>query len=240
MTGILLYKLLLVVLFGMAIGLISSIPVGAVQVEVIKKSINGHLKPALAVAAGSASSDLLYGLFTLFGIGDFLLRRNFQIAVYSLGIVVLSFILYRTIKDRHPILNKDVPKKYRKRYSFLTGFSIAVTNPGMIVWWIIGYKLFLDMAIFPVVTAPIKMLFIISGAVGLGGYLALVAALIHRLKRSVSDRFLFRANIFLICLLIVLIGYFIYQMICLIFNIHPATVTPPLKVLNSILPNHVV
>lgn len=235
MTGIFLYKLLLVVLFGILIGLISSIPVGAVQVEVIKKSIHGHLKPALAVAAGSATSDLLYGIFTLFGIGHFLFRRDFQIFVYSLGIIVLSIVLYRTIKDRHPVLNKDVHKRYRKRYSFLTGFSIAVTNPGMIVWWIIGYKLFLDLNIFPVVTAPIKMLFIISGAAGLGGYFAIIAAILHRLKHSVSNTFLFRANIFLICLLAGLIGYFAYQMICLIFNIHPATVAP-LKVFNSILP----
>ena len=65
MEGIFLYKIILTILFGMLLGLVSSIPVGAVQLEVIKKTINGHIKPAIAIACGSATSDFIYGILTL-------------------------------------------------------------------------------------------------------------------------------------------------------------------------------
>jgi threonine/homoserine/homoserine lactone efflux protein len=70
-----LLKLALTVLFGLALGAISSIPVGAVQLVVIKKALNHQIKPAIAVACGSMTSDFIYGALTLFGFGSFLHNR---------------------------------------------------------------------------------------------------------------------------------------------------------------------
>jgi threonine/homoserine/homoserine lactone efflux protein len=77
-------KLAATVVFGVILGFLSSIPVGAVQLEVIKRTINGQKKPAIATALGSATSDLIYGLLALFGLGDFLLHKDFQLLIYSL------------------------------------------------------------------------------------------------------------------------------------------------------------
>ena len=213
-------KIVLTVIYGMVLGLISSIPVGAVQLEVIKKSINGHIKPAIATAAGSASSDLLYGFLTLFGFGSFLMHKDCQIAIYSLGIVILSFLLYKSIRERHYMEYKESRVEYRKRLSFLTGFSIAISNPGMIIWWIVGFKLYLDLGIFEHVTAGIKTIFIISGCMGLGGYLVLIASILHRVQKGLSEKFLYRANTVLIFLLFILIGYFSVKLVCMILNVH--------------------
>jgi threonine/homoserine/homoserine lactone efflux protein len=213
-------KLLITVLFGMILGLVSSIPVGAVQLQVIKKSINGHFRSAIATALGSATSDLIYGILTLFGLGGFLLQMQFQVAIYSLGIVVLAILVYRTIRERRYILNNGERPKQKGRYSYLSGITIAITNPGMIIWWLIGYKLYLDLNLFPYVEMGIKTLFIISGCFGLGGYLIFIASLLHRVKESFQERFIYKANIFLSILLVMLIVYFTFKLIAIIFNIN--------------------
>ncbi len=213
-------KLAVTVLFGVFLGFMSSIPVGAVQLEVIKKTINGHKKPAIATACGSATSDLIYGMLALFGFGNYLLHKDFQIVIYSLGVAVLSYLVYKTYRERDYMLHTEKRIKYGKRLSFLTGFTIAVTNPGMIIWWFVGFRLFADLNLFPEITLPIRALFVFSGAFGLCLYLTLLAIILHRYQESFSERFLYKANIFLTVILIVLILYFIAKLVSLCANVH--------------------
>ncbi len=119
MNWVIYSKFVVLIGFSMFLGFLSAIPVGAVQVDVAKKAINGHLLPALAVAAGSVTSDFIYGTMTLFGIGHFLVLKQSQIVIYSLGILVLSFLLYRSYQEyRHVCHPEDSPLVYKKRFSF--------------------------------------------------------------------------------------------------------------------------
>ena len=196
-------------------------PVGAVQLEVAKKAINGHLIPAIAVAMGSVASDFIYGMLTLFGLGGFLFHKEFKIGTYIVGIIVLSFLFFRSIKEhRYGVIQDDNPLVYKKRISFLTGFTIAITNPGMVIWWIVGFKIFIDFGIFIEITHLIKFIFIISGCSGLMGYLLFIANILNKMQQSVSDRFLHRMNIFLMILLTIIIIYFIIKVVSIIFNYH--------------------
>jgi len=219
MDYILYIKLIVVVIFGLFLGFLSAIPVGAVQLEVAKKALNGHLKPAIAIAMGSATSDMIYGLLTLFGLGHFLSNKKFQIIVYVLGIIVLAFIFSRSFKEyTQKITKHETHLVFKKKISFLTGFTIAITNPGMVIWWIVGYRLFIDLSLFPEVNTPIKMLFVLSGCSGLSGYLVFIAHALDRMKKSVSDNFLHRMNLVLMILLTVLIVYFIAKLTSVAFN----------------------
>lgn len=219
MDFIFLFKIVGTIIFALILGMLSSIPVGAIQLEVIKKSIHGHVKPAIATAIGSATSDFIYGILTLLGFGTFLFHQDFQILLYALGVAVISFLIYRTIKERQYMLHTEQQKKYKKRLSFLTGLSIAATNPGMIIWWVIGYKLYIDFKIIQNPSIYIKSLFIISSCIGLGGYLIILAITLHKVKDSFSEKFLYRTNNILIILLSILTLYFIVKLICLISNI---------------------
>lgn len=211
----------LLIFIGLIMGFLSSMPVGAVQLEVAKKAINGHLTPAIAVAIGSASSDFIYGLLTLFGLGGFIFHREFKIGTYIVGIIVLSFLFYRSFKEhRYGVIQDDHPLVYKKRISFLTGFTIAITNPGMVIWWIVGFKIFIDFSIFTEITPVIKFIFILSGCCGLVGYLIFIATILNRMQQSVSDRFIHRMNIVLMFLLAIIIIYFIIKIISIIFNYH--------------------
>jgi len=213
-------KILATILFGTALGFLTSIPVGAVQLEVIKKTINGHKKPAIATAMGSTLSDLLYGILALFGFGNFLLHKDFQIFIYSLGIAVLSYMAYKSYREREYMLHKENRIRYGKKLSFLTGFTIAITNPGMIIWWLVGFKIFADLNMFDPMTPAIKALFVFSGAFGLALYLTLVAVLLHKFQKSFSEKFLYKANTVLMVILAFLITYFTVKLASLILNIN--------------------
>jgi len=216
----------MLILYGIFIGFISSIPVGAVQLEVIKKAIGGHLKPAISVAMGSVTSDFIYGVLVLFGLAPFLQQKNFQIIVYSLGVIVLSFLLYRSYREHRHIPPAHAPHiTYRKRTSFLTGFTIAITNPGMIVWWIVGYRLLLDLGLFDEMTIVIRSIFLLSCCLGLGGYLSFVALLLNRVQESLSDKLLDRMNIIIMVLLTFVIVYFFLKLVTILFNVDIAFIS---------------
>jgi formate-dependent nitrite reductase membrane component NrfD len=85
----------------------------------------------------------------------------------------------------------------------------------MIIWWLVGFRLFADLNLFPVISAPVRALFIFSGAFGLCLYLTLVAVILHRFKKSFSEKFLYRTNIILMCILILLIIYFVAKLVSL-------------------------
>lgn len=212
-------KLTATAAFGIFLGAVSTIPVGAVQLQVIKRSLRGHMKSALLTAAGSVTSDLIYGILTLFGFGYFLIKKEVQIGIYIFGIVVLSILLVKMYLERHDLTHQEPHViEYHGRISFLEGFTLAISNPGMVVWWIIGYRFYLDLNLFADITTGIKILFIAAACIGLGGYLLVISLIVNRVKKSFPDRFLFRANMFIITVLSFLVLYFIVKLLCLIFN----------------------
>ncbi len=212
-------KYLVLIAFSLFLGFLSAIPVGAVQLEVAKKAINGYLTHALAVAFGSATSDFIYGVLTLFGLGNFLLHKESQIFIYIVGIAVLCYLLYKTFKEyRHEYDPSENPLVYKKRISFLTGFSIAITNPGIIIWWIIGFKLLADLELFAVINPAVKMMFIASSCAGLGGYLICIALVLHRMHKTFPDKYIDRMNIVVMILFVILIAYFSLKLFSIIFN----------------------
>lgn len=219
-------KILFTLLFGIFLGAVSTIPVGAVQLQVIKRSMGGHLRAAILTAAGSVTSDMIYGILTLFGFGYFLAKKGVQIGIYVFGIIVLSYLLVKMYRERHDMLHKEPHViTYRGRVSFLEGFTLAISNPGMVVWWVIGYRFYLDLNLFSPVTAGIKVLFIAAACIGLGGYLMVISLIINRVKKSFSGRFLYRANMFIIVVLVFVVIYFIIKFLCLIFGWNPAIVS---------------
>ena len=202
------------VLFGLAVGLLSAIPIGAVQVQVVKTALRGHRGTAVALALGSGASDLVYGLLTVLGLGPILTSTRFQIVFYLLGVAVLLVILYRSVREhRDPSGGNHAPGKHDHRDGFITGFTMAVTNPSIVLFWIVGYGVVSGLGLFPETTLSVRLAYVISGSIGLAGYLVGLAFAVHRIHHALSDRVLRRMNLALIYILVALIGYFIWKVI---------------------------
>jgi len=208
-------KELLVPLIALVLGFLTAIPIGATQIEIAKRSLGHQYKAALMVVAGSVTSDLLYGFLALYGIAPFLQQKIVLAMFYALGAVLLLVLAFMTIKEaRHPkTADFNTGILGRKRLSFVTGFLLAITNPMMVFWWLMGMHFLLDLKIVTHATNHITLLFLIFGGIGIAGYLTLLAHVFTKLNRIVSERTMQRVYVALGICLFLFSAYFVFGFI---------------------------
>ena len=199
-------------LLAVGLGFITAIPVGGSQIEAAKRAIHGHLWAAWMVVLGSVSSDIMYGVIALFGIAPFL-EIPWVTAVFSaVGAVVLWVLAYLTIKEskKPHHLRLDLDSLKSKRWAYLTGFFLAATNPPMILTWLYGATLAKHLGLAAPFTSGLKVIFIAGGALGLGGYLASLSAVMHRIKHFIPMKAIGRVYYWLGIALSLLSLFFVY------------------------------
>jgi len=204
------YVLLFV--FALGLGLVAAIPLGGCQVETIKRAVSGHLLPAWMVACGSASADLIYGAIALFGVAPLLEAPRVAMAFNALGAVLLWVLSYLTFQhSRHPqdlALSRMVLKS--RRWAYLTGLTLGLSNPPIVLSWLLGLAAATQLGLATPLTTTTKLVFLAGGTLGLGGYLSVLAAVLHRLNRVISVRTIGRIYYWLAVTLFCLSFYFVY------------------------------
>jgi len=194
------------------LGFLAAIPTGPVQVEVVRRSINGYLKPSLMVVFGAFISDVFYGSIAFFGIAPFLEDENVMAGFWLAGGLILTVLgilsIRHSLRDDEITFNPGHLK--RKRWAFLGGLSLSATNPMMILWWLTGVKIFKDVGLITSFTSKIAVSFLAAGSLGLASYLTGLSLFIFWAKKFISHRTLRRINLFFGSLLVVLAIYFIY------------------------------
>jgi L-lysine exporter family protein LysE/ArgO len=102
-------------------GFISAVPAGPVQIEVVRRAINGHLKASLMVILGAFCADVFYGIIAFFGIAPFLEEKKVMAVFWLAGGVIL--IILGTIIIRNSLKKKetgsDDSRLKKKRWSFI-------------------------------------------------------------------------------------------------------------------------
>lgn len=202
------------------LGFIAAVPTGPVQIEVVRRSINGHLKTSLVVVLGALVADVIYGSIAFFGIAPFLEEEKVMTIFWLAGGVILTVlgivIIRHSLKDEEISYDPDHLK--RKRWAFLGGLSLSATNPMMILWWLSGVKIFKDIGLIDSFTSEIAVSFLAAGSLGLASYLTGLAIFIYWAKKFISQRALQRINLFFGSLLMLLAIYFIYTSFRFIFS----------------------
>ena len=215
-----------VTLFLLAIGLgfVTAIPVGGSQIEAAKRAIHGHLGAAWMVVLGSVSSDILYGVIALFGIAPFLDIPWVMAGFSAVGAVVLWILAYTTFREsRKPHhVRMDLSSLKSKRWAYVTGFSLAVTNPPMILTWLYGVTLAKHLGLATPFTTQAKAIFIAGGALGLGGYLAGLSLIMFRIKHFIPLKAIGKVYYWLGIGLFVLSFFFVYNFVRIILKMGPA------------------
>ncbi len=200
-------------LLAVGLGFITAIPVGGSQIEAVKRAMSGDLWAAWMVVFGSVSSDILYGITALFGIAPFL-EVPWVMAVFSAAGAVLlwimAFLTFRESKKLLP-LRLDGNSLKSKPWAYLTGFSLAITNPVMILTWLYGATLAKSFGLATPFTIGNKVLFIAGGAIGLGGYLASLSAVIYRIKHFIPVKAMKKVYYWLGIALFLLSFFFVYN-----------------------------
>jgi threonine/homoserine/homoserine lactone efflux protein len=203
---------LLLFLLAFGLGFLAAIPVGGSQIEMAKRAVHGHLRAAGMVIVGSVSSDVLYGTVALFGVAPFLDNRWVLAAFSAAGALLLWLLAVLTIREsrKPPELDAERSALKSHRWAYLTGFSLAFSNPQMMVSWLLGVALAKRIGIASPFPLAGKALFIAGGACGLAGYLALLGLVMYRVKHYIPLHALGRVYFWLGVTLLALSVLFVY------------------------------
>jgi threonine/homoserine/homoserine lactone efflux protein len=203
---------LLLFLLAFSLGFVAAVPVGGSQVEMAKRAMHGHLRAAAAVILGSVTSDAVYGAVALFGFAPLLDTPWVLAALNAAGAVllwVLAALTFRASRKPQQLGGADSPLA-SGRWAYLTGFSLAVSNPQMMLSWLLAVTLAKHLGLASPFPASARALFIAAGVLGLGSYLALLGALVYRLKRFIPLTAVARVYVWLAYTLVALSGVFVY------------------------------
>lgn len=177
-----------------------------------KRAVLGHRRAAAMVVLGSVSSDIVYGTVALFGIAPYMEAPWVLAAFNAGGAIVLWILAFQTLREsrKPPDLMLQRSSLKSGRWAYVTGFSLAFSNPQMILSWLLGVTLAKHLGLASPFPASARALFVAGGALGLGCYLGLLGTVMYRVKRHVPMAALGRVYFWLAATLVALSVIFVY------------------------------
>lgn len=195
-------------------GFLAAIPIGATQIEIAKRLIRGYTFSAIMIVAGAVISDFSYGAIALFGIAPYLQSRE-SIAIFSaLNSIILIILGILTIRQNKKEKNEKENSKEllpKKNVAFITGFLLAVTNPLMIYWWLLGSRFLGSIYGVERYDTFFILLLLISGTLGIGSYPLTMLFGIYKAKKSFTESGIRKTTFIFGLALFGLAGYFMYE-----------------------------
>ncbi len=121
---------------GIIAAAIGAIPLGAVNIAVINTTINEGIKktPKLITAAGFA--EILLALISLYF--SMLLLPFFQNNSWIQYVIIALFLVAGTFFLKKKPQKEKEPKCSKLQFKMLTGFSLGVLNPPVIIYWMLA------------------------------------------------------------------------------------------------------
>jgi threonine/homoserine/homoserine lactone efflux protein len=202
------------IIIAYVMGFIAAIPVGATQLEIARRSLNGFPSSAAMLVAGSVISDAMYGVIALFGIAPFLQSPSVTMIFGFVNAGILTALgIWALIESKKNIRENTKGRNIlkRKNISFLTGFSLAVTNPIMIYWWLLGHRFLSDFNFIEWGKDSSIIVFLAAGSLGIGSYLLLLTFGVYRIKKFFSVRTIKKITAYFGISLFLLAAYFLFK-----------------------------
>jgi threonine/homoserine/homoserine lactone efflux protein len=192
-------------------GFAAAIPIGATQIEIAKRCLNNHRQAAYMLVLGSVFSDVMYGFIAMFGIAPFLENKNI-VAIFGIAATLILWALaFFTFKNNSNtgMDRMSSSSLNNKKFSLFIGFSLAITNPMMIIWWLIGEKFIRELGLISNFNINTILLYLIAGGTGIFSYLFALANILFWTKKIISNEMIKKVNLGLGFGLILLSFYFL-------------------------------
>jgi threonine/homoserine/homoserine lactone efflux protein len=172
------------------LGLSLSIPVGPINIEMIKRGIKSGFWQSWAVGLGGMSADVVLMLFIYFGVSHYLTAPIAQFIMWIFGFLILVYLGYESIRDAFKeVMISDEGQKENKSTSFISGFLIAISNPLNIIFWIGIYGSVLTTTLNTVHQGQ-ALLYSSAIFIGIAVWDLAVAASVHFGRKFANQRFL--------------------------------------------------
>jgi len=178
-----------VIPFAYGLGFIAAIPIGASQVEVIKRALARRYSSALLSAAGTVTSDMFYGFLALFGLSRFLEKTSFLIGFQWVAAVLLAVLSYLTWWQSKRVLVPDEEKGWAGGgISYLTGLTVGISYPPIMLTWLMGAAIAKGMKLTENFPPHLAACFVLAGGAGLFSYMAVLTLILRKTHHFYSDK----------------------------------------------------
>ncbi len=196
-------------LIGMAIGAVTGIPIGPVNVAVIDAAYRHNVLRALAVGLGGAVGDIGYAALGILGLGP-LLQRHPNVPPILYGVSGLVLVVYGILTVRSQPVHASPPADAKKTTDgqhvvagFLLGLALILGNPAAIVTWVVIVGSFM---------AGVDQMQGVGAVIGIGlgslAWFSLVAYLADHGKKVLGHKAIYITRI----VGVLLIGYGAYSL----------------------------
>jgi arginine exporter protein ArgO len=182
---------------GLAIGVITTIPIGVSNVAVIDAAYRHNVGRAMAVGLGGAIADGIYAALGIFGMGPVLNRHpNVPPVLYAISGVVL--VVYGLIILRAPPIlesTTQAPPPPVKRSQHLSagvmvGLLTTLLNPSAVVTWVVIVGSYASG-----ISLEYGIVWVIGVVVGTFGWFVVLAYLADHGKRVFSGKAIWMTRI---------------------------------------------
>jgi len=119
---------------GLLIGLAIALPVGPVITEIIRRGLRAGFLPAWLVGLGAAASHGILVCLTLLGVVALLDRPMWHAILGGAGILVLGYLGVDALHAGTEVPTAEDPSRAGR--PFLVGFSIGISNPITLLWFL--------------------------------------------------------------------------------------------------------
>ena len=129
-------------LIGAALGALTGVPIGPLNVAIIDAAYRHHLRRAIAVGLGGAVADLAYASLGILGLGQLLTAHaSVPPILYSVSGVVLIVYGVLTVRaqpvDPGVAGQDDVAGKSYFWGGFGMGIALILLNPATLITWVV-------------------------------------------------------------------------------------------------------
>ncbi len=182
------------VLIGYFVGILTTAPVGPVNIMAMQHAVRGGFSHGVFVGLGAVVADTIYAAAAIFGVSAItnFVEGQFRLIEVVGGALLLIFGL--KIWNTHPHLEKD---GNGREYSYLgdttAAFFMAITNPGAILAFVAIFGALGDYR--PAHGDHFGALMMVAGVTaGATSWWIFVSATVTHFRARIDDRWLDRAN----------------------------------------------
>jgi threonine/homoserine/homoserine lactone efflux protein len=164
------------------VGMLAAIPLGPVNLEIIRRVLNRHPFSAVTFASGAAVADGLWPLVSFLGFAPLLNIRWVAALFWGFACLLLLFLGVSFIRDAHAhhhILAPPVQAQ-KQHLAFFGGFVLVISNPTSLITWITVIGIFDHLGILPDSSHFAAFVLWLSVAFGTLAYFCAIILLVNR------------------------------------------------------------
>ncbi len=160
---------------GLALGAITGMPLGVVNVAIVDAALSRARSHALGLALGGATADSVHAALAVLGIGRLVTAHPewLRVLAVALAIVMLSYAVYAWRK--HHVAKQVSGGSVAK--GFAAGLALTLPNPGALGGWAA-----IAAALWPAPTTEDAIAFAVGVGIGSAAWFTVLGRLVGRIR----------------------------------------------------------